>query len=103
MVTILPANRLPVWRIPSDRFTWTGNKGCAEASDLRGFPGQQVYRDAADLGFEVESLRTGTVRLFVYSEDVLDANGEDLVARRYVSVDGPRGQTGNVVIDILND
>lgn len=57
------SNRLSVRRLASDQFTWTANRGCAEASDIGGFPGQRVYADARDVGFEVESGRAGAVQL----------------------------------------
>ena len=47
-------------------FTWLGNEGSIEVSDLGKlqFYGQ-VFDDAADVGFFIRSHRTGTKKLFI--------------------------------------
>jgi hypothetical protein len=59
---------IPVYS--SDRFTWKGKQGCADASDFGNAPvAEQVYDDACDVGFYVVSAKTGVRMLFTFAND----------------------------------
>jgi hypothetical protein len=52
---------------PSKAFTWKGNSGVSEISDLGqySFKGwSQLYDDACDIGFAIQSERTGKLVRF---------------------------------------
>ena len=84
-------------------FTWSkgvaGNSiAVVEASDLnRRQVSAQVWRDSCDVGFTVVSHRTGTEKLFVFSREIKDAEGE-VIASVYESVDG-----SDIDIHVMND
>lgn len=68
-------------------FTWTGNKGVAEASQLGNGHARRIWDDACDVGFQVRG-RTVT-KLFVY-HGALSHTGDvsDVYAHVYRSTDG---------------
>lgn len=88
-------NRLPLTCITAGHFTWSGQTGVAEESDLPEHLVSRVYRDACDFGFLVQSDRTGRTVLFTGGEPVRDPCGERVATRFH----GPQGLT----IDILDD
>lgn len=92
--------------LPSSIFTWIGKVGGIEDSDCR-FKYYQLYDDACDLGFWVESTRTGEKVMFVHAEDVREKkyanefrNGGDVIYSKFVSI----GQVGpQIEIRVYND
>lgn len=81
----------------SSKFTWRGNTGYADISDLSGkmAPHGLIYDDAIDVGFTVKSARTGREVEFVHTHPEYD-DGE-LVKEHYVSTGG------NYNIILFND
>lgn len=57
----------PSTKFKASQFTWNGNHGVAEASDLGNFSLQPIYDDACDEGFAVVSDRTGMELVFAYT------------------------------------
>ena len=60
-------------------FTWRGNLGVCEHSDMgRGSPeiGGRVYDDACDYGFDLTSKRTGVTLLMTEESTDTDREGE---------------------------
>lgn len=88
------SNRLVVPVHCARKFTWDLRTGIAEASDFTRLCGR-VYNDAADVGFEVLSPRTGQKVLFTLASDVRDNEGE-ILKTRYTSSSG-------LTIEIFND
>lgn len=74
----------------SNQFIWGDEIATAEASDLRIRFWPKV--------FSVRSNRTGDTRLFIQSDTIRDAGGEDLVAVVYICPG-----SGIQPIHILND
>jgi hypothetical protein len=78
---------------PSTMFTWNtsenGTKyGLAEMSDFGKCQiYSQVYDDAADVGFNVQSDKTGKVKLFTFKSEERDPNS-DVVGVYFSSEDG---------------
>ena len=68
--------------VPSNLFTWTGGTGVADLTDLSGYAYslgrlcRQVWDDACDCGFVIESKLTGKRLLFLYCEEETDREGE---------------------------
>lgn len=84
-----PDNTVPVH--DGSKFTWHGNVGYTEVSDLgRGYTGR-VWKDAMDVGFIIRSHKTGVEKLFVYacafskSQDISDVD-----SFRYDAEDGTK-------------
>jgi hypothetical protein len=93
-VTFMKLNNTPCHS--SKMFTWTGKTGVADLSDFNGLSlWRHIYDDAADIGFEVVSSKTGVKLLFSFESDELDAEG-DLVALHFINQHGYK-------ITILND
>lgn len=69
---------LPLTPIPLSRFYWSREQSrlTAEASDLQGHNYlAQLYADAADRGFAVESQTTGRVYVFALDDEDYDSGG----------------------------
>lgn len=90
-------NRLPLTCITAGHFTWSGQTGVAEESDLPEHLVSRVYRDACDFGFLVQSDRTGRTVLFTCSEILRGSEGER-VGSRFCDAEDL-----GLTIDILND
>lgn len=74
-------------RVPSDAFTWNGNLGTCEISDLgRDFRFGQVYDDACDEGVTVVSSKTGEEVVFAITGRDMDHSGEDIAGWRLQGV-----------------
>jgi hypothetical protein len=73
--------------LPAQLFVWRGNTGTASTWDLPGgvFPDHQLFNDAGDTGFHVESPRTGAVKTFIWDHVIVEG-GID-VGFHYVSTD----------------
>lgn len=84
------ANTLP--NVPvhaGSKFLWSGRLGAAEVSDFNAATlAGRLYADACDVGFYVESPRTGK-RVLFSEEDVERREGE-IVSWRYSSEEGFR-------------
>ena len=92
--------KLPIATYYSDKFRWKNGRGSADASDFGSLAsrgtcllGDRLYDDAVDIGFFVESAKTGHIKLFTY---VNNEDGYDGELQVYSSSDG-------VVITIFND
>ena len=74
------------------QFSWEGNVGYADASDIGGRWYSRVYSDAADLGFKVKSGKTGRVLTFFYVREARDDNplqsDGDLLFTEFKTSDG---------------
>lgn len=81
--TLLP--NVPVY--DGSLFTWArvvngpkvlehSGRGMVEASCLRMQPWTRLWNDAADVGFQVRSHRTGKVRVFVMTKEARNDEGE---------------------------
>lgn len=64
--------------ISTKQFHWSPEQRAliADASDLGNLQMIQAYPDAADLGFDLVSARTGRVVRMVQSADCIDKDGE---------------------------
>jgi len=87
-------------------FTWRGNNGCAEASDLPELRLHQVWQDSIDEGFTIECKQTGKRRTFVKNGEQRDADG-DLQATVFISLNNDSGRAdapaARLTITIFND
>ena len=81
------------YRINSDFFVWTGNKGVCDATDL---PPEAPFHRSARESFDVVSSKTGEVRHFFYLTTLYNTEG-DINGWRY------RSNGGEFEIDIIND
>lgn len=66
---------------------WHGRSGCADLSDFKMPLTGRLYADAVDVGFYVESPRTGLRKLFSEAKIERDVEGEP-VSYHYESSDG---------------
>ena len=73
--------------LSTDQFTWVAaaNELVAEASDLGDYVGR-LFDDAADVGFNLVSARTGAVVTYSLEHDEYDAEG-DLLSTVFAAVD----------------
>jgi len=74
-------------RHSSDAFRWSrwGKLGVADLSDFnRSLLADRLYDDSCDVGFEIESERTGKVLLFTYVMSHKDGDG-DITHDEYLS------------------
>jgi hypothetical protein len=69
------------------KFTWRSMKAATEASDLGRPVHGQLWDDACDVGFYIESHRTGTKALFALASQ--ERSDGDVVSTTYRSVDLP--------------
>jgi hypothetical protein len=82
----------------SSLFMWRDGNGAAEASDLPRPMCARVWADAADVGFEVVSTRTGVKKLFLLTSEDFNANGD---LERWVFTS--HGPGVRVVLSVYND
>lgn len=94
--------RLPVTVLNSSLFTYTKKLFVTEASDLYGYDtDKRIWDDAADVGFEMLSDRTGKKMIFTFSKTIYDNEGE-VIAWEYVPYNVELLNSG-VKAHILND
>lgn len=97
---------LPVPTYDGRRFSWDRCNGVAEATDLCPTPSRtpvyeqpwaRVWSDAADVGFNVRSNRTGRVELFTLRTEHKDDDG-DVTHWTFVASTDP-----TITVTIIND
>ena len=88
------ANRIEFYRISSDFFVWSGNRGVCDLTDLP--PEAPINRSVFE-SFDVCSSKTGAVKHFFYLCGIFDREA-DHIGWRYCSTNG-----GEFEIDIIND
>jgi hypothetical protein len=94
------SGHLPVHN--GDIFSWHGQEGVADISDLgKGEVIGRIWSDACDVGFYIKSPRTGREKLFTMSEKVFDAEG-CVTAWKFVSLNS-LNEFGEVKVTIFND
>ncbi len=98
---------LPLPEVTSDKFSWCGPIGVADASDLGRHIPARVYDDACDAGFILKSTRSGR-RLLMTECDAKRDIDNDVIAWRYACagelIDGRlRDYKGLVTLEIVND
>jgi hypothetical protein len=82
-------------------FSWNGNTGVAEMSDLEAPGDAQVWDDSCDVGFILKSPKTGTEVLFTFVSEVKDAEGE---VQAWIYQNTPvTSEVGLLKVHILND
>ena len=84
----MKSNELP--NVPvhqGGQFSWEGNVGYADASDIGGRYYGRIYNDAADLGFKIKSGKTGRVLTFFFVGNKRDDEG-DLLYTEFQTTDG---------------
>jgi len=80
-------------------FTWAGECGTCNASDIMGgLLHQRIWDDSCDVGFFVKSHKTGRQVLFTHTKDVHEAEG-DLIKSVYTSY----GSDREIRLYIYND
>lgn len=99
---ILPGmHHLPIHS--ARKFTWDGDHGTCDASDFGGADiDGRVWSVACDVGFIVESPRTGRRVLFTLVEEIT-VRGGLLEATVYASVSRIPGHPAPLTITIVND
>ena len=95
---------MPVNLFSSDRFHYYGDykSFVAERSDLDGVTVfAQLYDDACDVGFQMESVKTGNKRYFRLEKEKKDDEGDTIswVFRMM----NPDGSDSEVTCEIFND
>ncbi len=78
---------------PSRVFTWKGNSAVSDVSDMHAYASpqwSQLYDDACDVGFAIESDRTGKVVRFSLGREEFSGHGEDkeVVGWNFISICG---------------
>ena len=87
------ANRIEFYRISSDFFVWSGNRGVCDITDLP--PEAPINRSVFE-SFDVCSSKTKEVKHFFFLVALYDTEG-DVFGWRY------RSNGGEFTIDIIND
>lgn len=80
---------------PGNLFTWNGNQGVAEISDLGPNPLCPVYNDACDVGFGIEGTHREVV--FCLNSTETDTEGE-ITHWEFISISEP-----GFSVTLLND
>jgi hypothetical protein len=80
--------KLHIPTFKSDIFSWKNGVGSAEVSDFRGSDlFSRVYDDACNVGFNVQSVRTGKVELFTLETAQRDPD-DDVTEWEFSSKEG---------------
>ena len=90
--------------ISSERFNYFGDlkSFVAEHSDLNGYDiRQSLYDDACDVGFEIISEKTGESRIFLFTNQNNDNEG-DVISWTFTMLNKD-GSKSNVIAEIFND
>lgn len=89
------------------KFTWHGETGCVDASDLalactRQSMCSRVWDDACDVGFWVLSPKTGKKVLFTFEAEAKSPDGETM-SWLFRAYDPTANMVSNITITIYND
>ena len=90
------SNRLSIPIHPSNHFTWHGREGLTEASCLPEHYFARIWSDSCDVGFAIQSERTGVVKLFFHIETLPDKGWECVAYNLFRSEDG-------ITVKVVND
>jgi hypothetical protein len=85
---------MPLMIHNASKFSWTGDQGVTEASDIRAFDmrwATQVWSDRCDVGFMLHSDRTGVDKLFILTGSRVQPRGvglAEVLCWHFASEDG---------------
>ena len=82
--------------LSSASFTWIGNHGIADVSDLGDFEPARLFGDAGDVGFRMRSTRTGDIQTFVLCNVSTNVD-EDIFSWKF------RALHADYAVEIFND